>query len=194
MKNLLILGVLFIAGCAAAKAAPVPGESASAIAISYELHRDKAVTPVNPVPSVRCNGTKYITHGDGHRTPCPGCQDCKKSVSLIQGDELLIQPAVYTKAVKKTVKKSIAKQQVAAGACACTESGACECTPAAACEDGSCDAGSSGSCATGACGVSEAGPVRRFVGAKPVRRAFGAIRQGRPLRRVFGRVFCRGCN
>jgi thiol-disulfide isomerase/thioredoxin len=25
----------------------------------------------------QCDGSGYITHGDGHRTPCPGCPACK---------------------------------------------------------------------------------------------------------------------
>lgn len=25
-----------------------------------------------------CDGSGWITHGDGHRTPCPGCDKCKK--------------------------------------------------------------------------------------------------------------------
>lgn len=26
-----------------------------------------------------CDGSGFITHGDGHRTPCPGCKACQKN-------------------------------------------------------------------------------------------------------------------
>jgi thiol-disulfide isomerase/thioredoxin len=28
---------------------------------------------------VQCDGSGFITHGDGHKTPCPGCSKCQKS-------------------------------------------------------------------------------------------------------------------
>jgi thiol-disulfide isomerase/thioredoxin len=31
--------------------------------------------------SQECDGSGYITHGDGHKTPCPGCKNCGKSQS-----------------------------------------------------------------------------------------------------------------
>jgi hypothetical protein len=53
----------------------------------------EAPTPVPPAPGPKpkpercqdCNGTGWITHGDGHRTKCPcgaaGCPDAKCRVS-----------------------------------------------------------------------------------------------------------------
>lgn len=29
---------------------------------------------------VECDGSGFITHGDGHKTPCPGCSKCKSSI------------------------------------------------------------------------------------------------------------------
>lgn len=35
-------------------------------------------TDVLPSPDApRCGGTKWVTHGDGNKTPCPGCVDCE---------------------------------------------------------------------------------------------------------------------
>lgn len=46
-----------------------------------------------------CDGSGYITHGDGHKTPCPGCDNCetgqepveevKKNLSLNQPSQLV---------------------------------------------------------------------------------------------------------
>jgi len=34
-------------------------------------------TDVNPDPETElCDGSGWITHGDGHRTKCPGCKNC----------------------------------------------------------------------------------------------------------------------
>lgn len=30
----------------------------------------------------KCDGSGYITHGDGHKTPCPGCENCEKSQTV----------------------------------------------------------------------------------------------------------------
>ena len=30
----------------------------------------------------KCDGSGYITHGDGHKTPCPGCENCEKSQAI----------------------------------------------------------------------------------------------------------------
>lgn len=34
-------------------------------------------TPDTPNEEL-CDGSGFIVHGDGHRTPCPGCKACKK--------------------------------------------------------------------------------------------------------------------
>lgn len=36
----------------------------------------KEIDNNNPI-ACECNGTGFITHGDGHRTPCPAGEDCK---------------------------------------------------------------------------------------------------------------------
>lgn len=37
---------------------------------------------VTPVVLEKCDGSGYITHGDGHRTPCPGCENCRKQSAI----------------------------------------------------------------------------------------------------------------
>lgn len=39
---------------------------------------------VVPVVNEKCDGSGFITHGDGHRTPCPGCENCRKSEKRVQ--------------------------------------------------------------------------------------------------------------
>lgn len=31
---------------------------------------------VDDVVEEKCDGSGWITHGDGHKTPCPGCSEC----------------------------------------------------------------------------------------------------------------------
>lgn len=82
------------------------------------------------------------------------------------------------------------------GSPVCDAKGACEVQRAGNCANGSCGVAASGggSCASGACGVA---PVRRAVGffreRQPVRNVGRAILERRPVRRMFGRLFCRGC-
>lgn len=175
MKNLMILGVLCAVGCAAAKAAPVPGESASSIALTYAVMRSESPTPgPAPLPETKCDGTGWITHGDGHRTECPGCSACNK-----REPQPLIQPAVYERITK------VSRLQCADGSCAAPTvkeslTVDCECVQAT----GSCACAptkrttTSGSCASGSCGSSAGesrGPVRKFIKARPVRRLFGRL-------------------
>ena len=39
------------------------------------------ITPDDDEEGQECDGSGYITHGDGHKTPCPGCKNCEKSQS-----------------------------------------------------------------------------------------------------------------
>ena len=31
-----------------------------------------------------CDGSGWIVHGDGHKTPCPGCEACEKQVDAVE--------------------------------------------------------------------------------------------------------------
>lgn len=42
----------------------------------------KKVVPDDVVQE--CDGSGWITHGDGHKTPCPGCPACKQKEQLVE--------------------------------------------------------------------------------------------------------------
>ena len=185
MKSLCAIALCVLAGCASAQAAVRPGESAAVHAHTLAMRVvDAPVTPDQP-ETLRCHGTRKITNGDGHVTDCPGCVDCLNKTSLIETvDEPLIQPAVFERVTKVT---KVAKLQCADGSCAAptATTEACECTQAT----GSCSCGTkataSGSCSSGSCGMSSV----KATG--PVRRVAKGIRERRPVRRLFGRLFGR---
>jgi len=44
-----------------------------------------------------CDGSGFITHGDGHKTPCPGCKNCEKgenpsTADIVLDEEIIIAP------------------------------------------------------------------------------------------------------
>lgn len=175
MKNLILLSVL-VSGCALGNVTVSPYEAAAAHAHAIAMRNGGAV-PV--APTLRCGGTKFITHGDGHRTPCPGCVDCQAKESAVEVIDM-IQPAVYTK-VTKLAKQQCADGSCTAGAteCECTAGrGSCACAPA--------KAATSGSCASGSCGSGSSTQARG-----PLRRVGGFFRERRPVRRLLGRLFGR---
>lgn len=191
MKNLLV-----VLGLAAAvylllimpnsQAASVPGETAAAHAQAYALlERTSAKPDTTPDTQLRCNGTGYITHGDGHKSKCPGCQDCQKlsrgeqQISFEPGATALIRPANYervTRVDNQNCTDGTCEVVEPADDCACTAlEGACSCAPVTkTASRGSC---SSGSCASGSCGAGQAGegPVRKVFRAKPVRKVLGRL-------------------
>jgi len=72
-RLLLIVGfcVLFVGGC-------LPGVAGrdyrDAVAVEWAVATMTDRTP-QPYKCPRCKDTGWITHGDGHRTPCPECSD-----------------------------------------------------------------------------------------------------------------------
>lgn len=157
MKSLTLLSLMTIGSCAVGGIAVQPNASSASHAHAYaSVNRGGPVNPAPaPLPSSKCDGSGFITHGDGHRTPCPGCDACKaKAVP-----KSLIKPAVLT----------LVSQECADGTCAIAPT-----TTTA-----------SGSCASGSCGTST------VQAGGPVRKAFKGIRERRPVRRLFGRLFGR---
>jgi len=79
MKRLLLIFgfcVLFVGGCLPGVAGhdyrdAVAGEWA----VATMTDRTPQPTPPSPYRCPRCKDTGWITHGDGHRTPCPDCSD-----------------------------------------------------------------------------------------------------------------------
>ena len=71
----------FAAGCAVAVVPPAPVEGDLAVGAAVAVLRSRASPAPKPEPKPgdccgRCqNG--WITHGDGHRTPCPCPPTCR---------------------------------------------------------------------------------------------------------------------
>lgn len=165
MKNLVCLALLVAAGCSVAQAKVPPGKTAAAHAHAFALlHRTAVVNPT-PAPTLKCDGSGVIRHGDGHTTPCPGCENCRKAESLIK-------PAVLTTVRRVTMK----------GSC---DDGSCTLPSATV-------AATAGSCASGSCGAAASGgPIRNAIKARPIRRLVGGIRERKPVRKLLGRLFRR---
>ena len=77
MKRLsMLLGLccLLLAGCEPTTQAECYRDAA---AIDFALATMTDGSTPNPQPEKcpRCGGAGWITHGDGHKTPCPDCQD-----------------------------------------------------------------------------------------------------------------------
>ncbi len=51
------------------------------------VNYDSQVVPSPDDVEESCDGSGWITHGDGHRTPCPGCGKCKPKTSSKLGYE-----------------------------------------------------------------------------------------------------------
>jgi len=78
MKRLILTAcVMFIAGC---QPGTVVDDCRDAVAVDLALATmtDDAPLPwphpPTPYDCPRCRDTGWITHGDGHRTPCPDCR------------------------------------------------------------------------------------------------------------------------
>jgi thiol-disulfide isomerase/thioredoxin len=74
MRNLLFATLLVFAASSSGSGAYRP---------YVVVHLAKAImttgdAPDDPVADL-CDGTGWITHGDGHKTECPGCAACKKN-------------------------------------------------------------------------------------------------------------------
>jgi hypothetical protein len=76
---LIVFGVVF-AGCVASLPADDSLTADLACEAAREVLRLRQLPPApEPKPDECCNackGTGYITHGDGHRTPCPCPPTC----------------------------------------------------------------------------------------------------------------------
>jgi len=76
MKRFLLVEVglacLMLGGCTAATSS---GDCRDAAAVDLAVATmDQGPTPEPLAKCTLCKGTGWITHGDGHRTPCPDCQ------------------------------------------------------------------------------------------------------------------------
>jgi len=79
MKRLrLIFGicVLLVVGCQPGGAVRDYSDAVAVdLAVATMTGRAPQPNPPGPYDCPRCKDTGWITHGDGHRTPCPDCSD-----------------------------------------------------------------------------------------------------------------------
>lgn len=47
--------------------------------VAFIVNEQLPTQPDDEEDEVQCDGSGFITHGDGHKTPCPGCSKCQKS-------------------------------------------------------------------------------------------------------------------
>lgn len=75
MKRFCLL--LMLLGCCGCVPAAIAIDYRDAAAIELGIASLAGVPAPQPVPTpekcLRCKGTGWLTHGDGHRTPCPHC-------------------------------------------------------------------------------------------------------------------------
>ena len=71
---LLGLSCLLLAGCEPTTRADC-FRDAAAIDLALATMTDGQSPAPTPDKCLRCGGDGWITHGDGHKTPCPDCQD-----------------------------------------------------------------------------------------------------------------------
>lgn len=74
---LIVEALSLIIGLCGCNGPTAPSDMRPVVAVEMAYAIQAQGTDVTPAPHVRCGGTGFITHGDGHRTPCPGCEDCK---------------------------------------------------------------------------------------------------------------------
>jgi len=82
-KNLFLVLIIIISGCSGVETsewksnpqhrAYISTRLADAI-VEYNILTDDTV-----IEEELCDGSGWITQGDGHRTECPGCSKCEKS-------------------------------------------------------------------------------------------------------------------
>jgi hypothetical protein len=79
--------------------------------------KEDAPKPVIPV-KCECNGTGYITHGDGHKTACPNYPDCTKGTGKVAPKVTIDVPKVQPKVEPAPVKLNAYIEMYSASWCA----------------------------------------------------------------------------
>ena len=76
----LVLACLFSVGCSPVTISDYKNKEALRAYVSTRLALAVMNTPDSPdeEDTELCDGSGFITHGDGHKTECPGCSACEK--------------------------------------------------------------------------------------------------------------------
>lgn len=52
--------------------------------VAFIVNEQISTAPDDEEDEVQCDGSGFITHGDGHKTPCPGCSKCQRSQEPVE--------------------------------------------------------------------------------------------------------------
>lgn len=123
-----LLLLCLLPGCAASLASEdQSGRISACCGFGVAVTRTLVSAPAVNVVEARCGGSGYITHGDGHRSPCPGCQDCKPKSRESQSRESPIpglQDSVYVPPNAETPQpQAVGPPKSARSAPACSDCG-----------------------------------------------------------------------
>lgn len=79
-RNLLLLVTITLCGTASAE----NFRPYIATRLAQAIMSSSDILPDNDEPVELCNGSGWITHGDGHRTRCPGCPACESQQQIVK--------------------------------------------------------------------------------------------------------------
>lgn len=77
--------------------------------VAFIVNESQSINPDDDESAEECDGSGFITHGDGHRTPCPGCRACEKSSEQMEkrSQEVQIQEAIIEAKKEKKTKQML---------------------------------------------------------------------------------------
>ena len=99
--TVLLMLLVMVIGCEPQSQTDYRSAIACELAL-VSMGSDEAPSPT-PNTTDKCDGSGWITQGDGHKTKCPGCPACTNDSGDLPGGILGISDA--TKAVKDTCEK-----------------------------------------------------------------------------------------
>ena len=85
MRYILMLAVAFV-GCSTESPDMDKLTAMHAHGLALAVHAKPDPLPAPDEKCIRCGGTGWITHGDGHKTPCPDCSDGDMPTGWIWSD------------------------------------------------------------------------------------------------------------
>lgn len=71
--------------------------------VAFIVNESQNIQPDDEDGQEECDGSGFITHGDGHKTPCPGCRACQKSSESTEekAQEITTEEVIIEKEKKK---------------------------------------------------------------------------------------------